>query len=95
MEGGLLFRARRWMTKPLSAIRWAYAGPESNIALGLSYGWHHKLKGFFMVASANSAKIATTWLSRRTITFCVMAAALVALVVSWPLSLYGLFIWRL
>ena len=93
-------RASSWKGSPLlaRAAGWPnlcrlyaspYAGPESNIALGLSYGWHHELKGFFMVASANSAKISDHMqLSRRTITFCVMAAAFVALVVSMAFILY-------
>lgn len=90
MEGGLLFSRAPLVGQTFVGYTLGpYAGPESNIALGLSYGWHHELKGFFMVASANSAKISDHMqLSRRTITFCVMAAALVALVVSMAFILY-------
>jgi hypothetical protein len=90
MEGGLLFSRAPLVGQTFVGYTLGpYAGPESNIALGLSYGWHHELKGFFMVASANSAKISDHMqLSRRTITFCVMAAALVALIVSMAFILY-------
>jgi uncharacterized membrane protein len=57
--------------------------------MGLSYGWHHELKGFFMVASANSAKMSDhLQLNRRIITFSILVSALVALVVSVVFILY-------
>ena len=67
MEGGLLFSRAPLVGQTFVGYTLGpYAGPESNIALGLSYGWHHELKGFFMVASANSAKISDHMqLSRR------------------------------
>jgi len=90
MEGGLLFSRGPLVGQTFVGYTLGpHAGVESNIALGLSYGWHHELKGFFMVASANSAKISDhIQLSRRTITFCVMVAAVTALVVSMAFILY-------
>ena len=90
MEGGLLF-SRAPLIGPtfVGNALGPVASAQSNIAMGLSYGWHHELKGFFMVASANSAKISDhIRLSRRSLTFYILLSALVALVVSMAFALY-------
>jgi hypothetical protein len=90
MEGGLLFSRGPLVGQTFVGYTLGpHAGVESNIALGLSYGWHHELKGFFMVASANSAKFSDhIQLNRRVITFCVLVSAVVALVVSMAFILH-------
>ena len=90
MEGGLLFtRAPLVGQTFVGNALGPYATAQSNIAMGLSYGWHHELKGFFMVAAANSAKLSDhIQLSRRSLTFYIMLSALVALVVSMAFALY-------
>ena len=90
MEGGLLFsRAPLVGQTFVGNALGPYATAQSNIAMGLSYGWHHELKGFFMVAAANSAKLSDhIRLSRRSLTFYIMLSALVALVVSMAFALY-------
>jgi hypothetical protein len=90
MEGGLLFsRAPLIGQTFVGNVLGPYATAQSNIAMGLSYGWHHELKGFFMVAAANSAKLSDhIQLSRRSLTFYIMLSALVALVVSMAFALY-------
>ena len=90
MEGGLLFsRAPLVGQTFVGNALGPYATAQSNIALGISYGWHHELKGFFMVAAANSAKLSDhIRLSRRSLTFYIMLSALVALVVSMAFALY-------
>ena len=90
MEGGLLFsRAPLVGQTFVGNALGPFATAQSNIAMGLSYGWHHELKGFFMVAAANSAKLSDhIRLSRRSLTFYIMLSALVALVVSMAFALY-------
>jgi len=90
MEGGLLFSRGPLIAQSFVGYTLGpYASADSHIALGLSYGWHHELKGFFMVASANSAKISDyIGLSRRPITVCILVAAMVALVTSMAFILY-------
>ncbi len=90
MEGGLLFsRAPLVAQTFVGHALGPYAGVESNVALGLSYGWHHELKGFFMVASANSAKMSDhIQLNRRIVTIAILVSAFVALVVSVTFILY-------
>ena len=90
MEGGLLFSRGPLIAQSFVGYTLGpYATADSHIALGLSYGWHHELKGFFMVASANSAKISDyIGLNRRPITFCILIAAVVALVTSMAFILY-------
>lgn len=91
VEGGTLF-----IRGPLigqTFVGYALGGPnmpvQSHIAFGLSYSWHHELKGFFMAAAANSAKITDVMkLQRRTATLYVLLAALVAVVVSIVFALY-------
>lgn len=91
VEGGTLF-----IRGPLigqTFVGYALGGPnmpvQSHIAFGLSYSWHHELKGFFMAAAANSAKITDVMKMRRsTATFSVLLAALVAVVVSMVFALY-------
>ncbi len=91
MEGGTLF-----IRGPLigqTFVGYALGGPnmpvESHIAFGLSYSWHHELKGFFMAAAANSAKITDCMGMRRSqATFYVLLAALVAVLVSTVFALY-------
>ncbi len=91
MEGGLLFCRGPIVAQTFAG--YALGGPgmpaASHVSLGLSYGWHHELKGFFMVAAANSGKIADrTHLSRRSVTFYILLAALVAVLVSMGFILY-------
>ena len=90
MEGGLLFSRGPLIAQSFVGYTLGpYATTDSHISLGLSYGWHHELKGFFMVASANSAKISDyIGFNRRPITFCILVAAVVALVTSMAFILY-------
>lgn len=91
MEGGLLF-SRAPLIAPTfvgNTLGGELMPVESHVAMGIAYGWHHELKGFFMVAAANSSKIADDLrLSRRSMTFYIMLSALVALLVSTTFALY-------
>ena len=52
MEGGLLFSRAPLVGQTFVGYALGpHATAQSNIAMGLSYGWHHELKGFFMVAA--------------------------------------------
>jgi len=91
MEGGLLF-SRAPLIAP-TFVGYTLGGPhmpvESHVSMGIHYGWHHELKGFFMVASANSGKITDQLrLGRRSVTFYILLSALVALLVSMAFALY-------
>jgi hypothetical protein len=91
MEGGLLFTRGPLVGQTFTG--YAIGGPgmseASHVSLGLSYGWHHELKGFFMPAAANSAKMTDhIQLSRRSVTVYIMISALVAVVVSSAFALY-------
>lgn len=91
MEGGLLF-----VRGPLIAptfVGYAMGGPNmpvaSHISMGLHYGWHHELKGFFMAASANSSKISDLMRTRRRpLTLVILGTALLAVLVSMAFTLY-------
>ena len=91
MEGGLLFSRAPLVAQTF--VGFTLGGPhmpvESHVSMGIAYGWHHELKGFFMVASANSSKITDQLrISRRSVTFYIMLSALVALLVSMAFALY-------
>ena len=91
MEGGLLF-SRAPLIAPTfvgNTLGGELMPVESHVSMGIHYGWHHELKGFFMVSSANSSKISDyLQLSRRSMTFYIMLSALVALLVSTIFALY-------
>ncbi|NKB66518.1 MAG: hypothetical protein GKR89_05615 [Candidatus Latescibacteria bacterium] len=92
MEGGLLFVRGPLVAQTFAG--YALGGPNmsltSHVSLGLSYGWHHELKGFFMTAAANSSKIADRLQGghRRSVTVYILLAAFVAIVVSMVFILY-------
>ena len=90
MEGGLLFSRAPLVGQTFVGYALGpHATAQSNIAMGLSYGWHHELKGFFMVAAANSAKVSDHIRgNRRWLSFYILLSALVALVVSMAFALY-------
>ena len=90
MEGGLLFSRAPLVGQTFVGYALGpHATAQSNIAMGLSYGWHHELKGFFMVAAANSAKVSSNIRgNRRYLSFFILLSALVALVVSMAFALY-------
>ena len=91
MEGGLLFSRAPLVAQTFVGYTLGGANMpvESHVSMGLAYGWHHELKGFFMVASANSSKITDQLrISRRSVTFYIMLSALVALLVSMAFALY-------
>ena len=91
MEGGLLF-SRAPLIAPTfvgNTLGGELMPMESHVAMGIAYGWHHELKGFFMVAAANSSKVGDQLrLSRRSMTFYIMLSALVSLLVSTIFALY-------
>jgi len=91
MEGGLLFCRGPMVAQTF--VGYALGGPnmsvESHVAMGLHYGWHHELKGFFMAAAANSSKISDLMrIPRRPLTLYIMGTAFVAVVVSMAFTLY-------
>ena len=74
-------------------VGYALGGPalteQGHVAMGLHYGWHHELKGFFMAAAANSSKISDLMrIPRRPLTLYIMGTAFVAVVVSMAFTLY-------
>lgn len=96
VEGGLLF-----IRGPLIAPTFTnYAlgshavGASSAASLGMHYAWQHELKGFFMAAAAHGAKLSdAARRQRRGMTWVILWAGLLALVVSTFFTIWMAYHW--
>ena len=96
VEGGLLF-----IRGPLIAQTFTHyalgshsVSAASSASLGMHYSWQHELKGFFMAAAAHGAKLSdAARRQRRGMTWVILWAGLLALVVSTVFTVWMAYQW--
>ncbi|HUT33002.1 MAG TPA: DUF6785 family protein [Planctomycetota bacterium] len=96
MEGGLLFIRGPLIAQTFTnfAVGTEAVGAAGAASLGLHYSWAHELKGFFMTASAHGAKLSDAApRQRRAMTWVILYAGLLALVVSTLFTVWMAYRW--
>ncbi|MBM4033714.1 MAG: hypothetical protein FJ291_18305 [Planctomycetes bacterium] len=96
MEGGLLFVRGPLIAQTFTnfALGTEAVGHAGATSLGLHYSWAHELKGFFMAASAHGARLTEAAPRlRRKMTWVILYAGLLALVVSTLFTVWMAYRW--
>jgi len=96
MEGGLLFIRGPLIAETFTncALGTDAVGAASAASLGMHYAWQHELKGFFMAAAAHGAKLSDVARAhRRGMTWIILYAGLLALVVSTLFTIWMAYHW--
>ena len=96
VEGGLLFIRGPLIAQTFTnyALGSHAVGSSSAASLGMHYSWQHELKGFFMAASAHGAKLSdAARRHRRGMTWVILWAGLLALVVSTVFTIWMAYHW--
>ncbi|MFW6107140.1 MAG: DUF6785 family protein [bacterium] len=96
VEGGLLFIRGPLIAQTFTnyALGSEAVGASSAASLGMHYSWQHELKGYFMAAAAHGAKLSeAARRQRRAMTWAILGAALLALVVSTVYTIWMAYHW--
>jgi len=96
VEGGLLFIRGPLIAQTFTnyALGSNLVGSSSAVSLGMHYSWQHELKGFFMAASAHGARLSDAApRQRRAMTWVILYAGLLALVVSTLFTIWMAYHW--
>ena len=96
VEGGLLFIRGPLIAQTFTnyALGSDAVGPANAVSLGMHYSWQHELKGYFMVAAAHGAKLSEpARRQRRGMTWVILYAGLLALVVSTLFTIWMAYHW--
>jgi len=96
VEGGLLFIRGPLIAQTFTnyALGSELVGSSSAASLGMHYSWQHELKGYFMAAAAHGAKLSDAApRQRRAMTWVILYAGLLALVVSTVFTIWMAYHW--